>query len=126
MMGTPTKAAVSRQSASGEVRLTTTWANIIIIFQVIIIIMKLYVWTHLLLVLVVELELDIGGTNHPDHRLLSFNVRLLHFLRNKNINSNPNVSLFLNNNNFLSLFLTSDSVSFSVSASLLTRLREEI
>ena len=87
MMGTPTKAAVSRQSASGEVRLTTTWANIIIIFQVIIIIMKLYVWTHLLLVLVVELELDIGGTNHPDHRLLSFNVRLLHFLRNKNINT---------------------------------------
>ena len=96
MMGTPTKAAVSRQSASGEVRLTTTWANIIIIILVIIIIEKLCVWTHLLLVLVVELELDIGGTNHPDHRLLSFNVRLLHFLRNKNINGNPNVSLFLN------------------------------
>ena len=95
-MRTPTKAAVSRQSASGEVRLTTTWANIIIIILVIIIIEKLCGWTHLLLVLVVELELDIGGTNHPDHRLLSFNVRLLHFLRNKNINGNPNVSIFLN------------------------------
>ena len=96
MMGTPTKAAVSRQSASGEVRLTTTWANIIIIILVIIIIEKLCGWTHLLLVLVVELELDIGGTDHPDHRLLSFNVRLLHFLRNKNINGNPNVPIFLN------------------------------
>ena len=95
MMGTPTKAAVSRQSASGEVRLTTTWANIIIIIQVIII-EKLCGWTHLLLVLVVELELDISGTDHPDHRLLSFNVRLLHFLRNKNIKGNPNVSIFLN------------------------------
>ena len=95
-MGTPTKAAVSRQSASGEVRLTTTWANIIIIILVIIIIEKLCGWTHLLLVLVVELELDISGTDHPDHRLLSFNVRLLHFLRNKNINSNLNVSVFLN------------------------------